>query len=90
MLPNDEGWLGTIIFQLSFIMMRLQSDGSANVVTAIVFVVIDTFAVILRLISKRKTKHYFSSDDQWILCALILFFGWAGQIIYCRLLDCIA
>ena len=64
-------------------MVHLQSNGVANLATAIVFIFLDTFAVILRLISKTKTKHRFRSDDWWILVALAFFFGWAAQIIYC-------
>ncbi|KAL8983102.1 MAG: hypothetical protein Q9205_002565 [Flavoplaca limonia] len=63
-------------------MPYLDSGGVANVATAIVFVVLDTLAVFLRILSKSKTKYYFSSDDQWILAALAFFYAWVGQIIY--------
>ncbi|KAL8893469.1 MAG: hypothetical protein Q9192_005230 [Flavoplaca navasiana] len=63
-------------------MPNLDSGGVANVATAIVFVVLDTLAVFLRILSKSKTKYYFSSDDQWILAALAFFYAWVGQIIY--------
>lgn len=63
-------------------MPKLDSGGVANVATAIVFVVTDSLAVFLRLLSKSKTKHYFSSDDWWILGALLFFFAWVGQILY--------
>lgn len=63
-------------------MPKLDSGGVANVTTAVVFVVLDTIAVSLRLLSKSKTKHYFAADDWWILVALVFFYAWAGQIIY--------
>lgn len=65
-------------------MVKFQPDGVSNFVTAILFVVIDSFAVLLRIISKGKTKYRFSSDDWWILCALLFFYGWAGLILYCE------
>lgn len=67
-------------------MVPLRSDGVANVATAIVFVVVDSLAVVLRILSKSKTKHYLRSDDWWILGALAFFIAWAGQIIYCEFL----
>ncbi|KAL8909849.1 MAG: hypothetical protein Q9171_004836 [Xanthocarpia ochracea] len=66
----------------NFTMPKLDSGGTANVATAIVFVFLDSVAVFLRLLSKSKTKHYFSSDDQWILAALLFFYAWSGQIFY--------
>ncbi|KAI4263331.1 MAG: hypothetical protein L6R42_001521 [Xanthoria sp. 1 TBL-2021] len=63
-------------------MPKFDSGGAANVATAIVFVVLDSLAVFLRILSKSKTKHYFSADDWWILAALVFFYAWAGQILY--------
>lgn len=61
----------------------MKSDGVANFATAIVFIVVDTIAVLLRLLSKRKNKRTFGSDDYWMLVALAFFYVWAGLVIYC-------
>ncbi len=63
-------------------MPKLDAGGVANVAVAIVFVVVDSLAVFLRMLAKSKTKYYFSSDDYWILAALFFFFAWAGPILY--------
>lgn len=63
-------------------MPKLDAGGVANVAVAIGFVVVDSLAVLLRMSAKSKTKYYFSSDDYWILAALLCFFAWAGQILY--------
>lgn len=65
-------------------MVHLLEDGVSNVVVAIVFAVLDTIAVILRIIAKRKTKLRFGWDDAWILCALVLFYVWAAIVIHCE------
>ena len=62
-------------------MVKLLLDGRSNVVVPIVFLVIDTFAVILRVFAKRKTKHRVGTDDGWIFLALALFFVWSIMII---------
>ena len=62
-------------------MPKLDARGVANVAVAIGFVVVDSLAV-LRMLAKSKTKYYFSSDDYWILAALLCFVAWAGQILY--------
>ena len=62
-------------------MVKLFLDGRSNVVVPIVFLVIDTFAVILRVFAKRKTKHRLGTDDGWIFLALALFFVWSGMVI---------
>ena len=64
--------------------VELHPDGAANLAMAIVFMVLDTLAVVLRIISKGKTKYRFSSDDWWILCALLFFYCWAGLILFCE------
>lgn len=63
-------------------MVHLRHDAIANVTTIVVFMFLDSLAVILRIISKRKTKSGFSSDDWWILCALLFFLGWAALKLY--------
>lgn len=65
-------------------MVHLPPDGRASFTTIVVFIILDSFAVILRIISKGKTKNRYSQDDWWILCALLLFFGWAGVRLYCK------
>ena len=65
-------------------MVHLRHDAVVNVTTIVVFIFLDSLAVILRIISKGKTKNGFSSDDWWILCALLFFLGWAGLKLYCE------
>lgn len=68
-------------------MVHLLEDGLSNVVVVIVFAVLDTIAVILRIIAKRKTKLQLGCDDVWILCALVLFYVWTAIVIHCEC-DC--
>ncbi|KAL8723797.1 MAG: hypothetical protein Q9181_007189 [Wetmoreana brouardii] len=63
-------------------MAKLQPDGVSNTAVAVVFMVVDTLAVMLRLVAKRRTKHRFGSDDSGIVFALVLFFVWAGLVIH--------
>ena len=65
-------------------MVHLYPDGGKLVYTAIAFVVLDTIAVVLRLLSKQQTKRRFGEDDGWILAALITFFAWSAVIIASR------
>jgi hypothetical protein len=62
----------------------MKPDGIDNFVTAILFIVVDTLAVILRVLAKLKTKRRLSSDDYWMFAALVFYYGWAGLIIYCQ------
>lgn len=66
-------------------MAKLLSDGLSNTVVAIVFMAIDTVAVILRILSKQRTQHRFGPDDAWIFFALASFFVWSGLVIHCKL-----
>jgi hypothetical protein len=65
--------------------VSLQPDGVANLVTVIVFVALDTGAVLLRLLAKRRNKRPLGNDDYWMLVALVFMYGWTGLIIYCML-----
>lgn len=57
------------------------SDGVYHVVVASFFILIDTLALVLRAVAKRRTKFRFGSDDGWILFALLLFYVWAGLVV---------
>jgi len=61
-----------------------QQDGVENYAAALLFIVADTVAVVLRAIAKWKTKRSVGSDDIWMLIALAFFYVWAGLIIYCE------
>lgn len=56
-------------------------DGVYNVVPAIVFLLLDTLALVLRCFAKRKTKARFGSDDAWIVIAGVQFYVWISLII---------
>ena len=58
-------------------------DGASNFISAILFIVLDSLAVLLRFISKYKTKRGFGADDYWMLVALIWSYAWAALVIYC-------
>ncbi|PVI01492.1 hypothetical protein DM02DRAFT_613657 [Periconia macrospinosa] len=60
----------------------MRPDGVANVVLAIIFIVLDTIAVALRIFAKRRIKRPLKSDDVWMVVALIFFYGWAALVIY--------
>ena len=68
-------------------MAKLLPGALSNTVVIILFTILDVFAVMLRLIAKRRTKHRFGYDDGWIILALILFFFWAGLVLHCKF-DC--
>lgn len=65
--------------------ISMKPDGVDNFVTAIVSIVADTVAVLLRVLAKRKTKRFPGSDDYWMIVSLLFFYGWAGLILYCEL-----
>ena len=68
-------------------MAKLLPGALSNTVVIILFTILDVFAVMLRLIAKRRTKHRFGYDDGWIILALTLFFFWAGLVLHCKF-DC--
>lgn len=82
LLKNIDGAFFNVKNSTAAAMVKLQPDGVSNLAAAITFVVVDSLAVVLRIISKGKTKYRFSSDDWWILCALLFFYCWAGLVLY--------
>ncbi|KAI4138850.1 MAG: hypothetical protein L6R39_006573 [Caloplaca ligustica] len=62
-------------------------DGVYNVVPAIVFLLLDTLALVLRCFAKRKTKARFGSDDAWIVIAGVQFYVWISLIIQAASLE---
>lgn len=62
----------------------IKPDGITILVTIIAFAILDTLAVVLRLLSKSKTTYRFGSDDYWMLAALLIFYARAGINIYCQ------
>jgi hypothetical protein len=65
--------------------VSIKPDGIANLVTVVVFVILDTIAVGLRLLAKKRNKRRLGSDDYWMLVALVFMYGWTALIIYCML-----
>ena len=66
-------------------MAKLLFDGRNNVIVAIVFIAVDTIAVILRVISKLKTTNRVGQDDGWIIFGLACFYVWACFVIHGKL-----
>lgn len=62
-------------------MIPLEEDGKQLLCTSIVFMIITTIAVALRLIAKQKTKSPFARDDFFTIFALIDFAAWNAVII---------
>ena len=62
-------------------MIHLEKDGKQLLVTSIVFLVLDTVAVVLRLVAKSRTKFRFAYDDLWIIVTVVVFAAWAGLVI---------
>ena len=62
-------------------MVHLYTDGKKLLYTSIAFIIVDTIAVVLRLLSKQQTKRRFGEDDGWICAALIIYLAWSGVII---------
>lgn len=65
-------------------MVKILSDGAANLYVALAFIILDTAVIALRIISKRKTKKGLQSDDGWLFAAFIFFCAYSGIIIYCE------
>lgn len=63
-------------------MVSLNSGGRDAFWSAIIFAVIASIAVGLRLLSKRYTKAAYGADDWWILASLVLFYAWVAVIIW--------
>ena len=68
-------------------MAKLLPGALSNTVVIILFTTLDVFAVMLRLIARRRAKHRFGHDDGWMLLALTLFFFEAGLVLHCKF-DC--
>ena len=62
-------------------MIHLGKDGKQVLFTAIAYLILDTIAVILRLIAKSRTKRRFASDDLYVILAFIAYAVWAGLVI---------
>lgn len=67
-------------------MVKILHDGAVNLYTALAFLIADTIAIALRIISKGKTKNGLQSDDWWTFAALVFFSVYAVIVIYgeCR------
>lgn len=63
------------------IMTRLAHDGKQIVATCIVFVILDTAAVALRILAKSQTKARFAADDAWIVAALLVYSAFIGVLV---------
>ena len=62
-------------------MIALEQDGKHLLYTSVVFMIVTTIAVALRLIAKQKTKSCFARDDFYTIFALIDFAAWNGVVI---------
>lgn len=62
-------------------MIHLGKDGKQLLFTSIVFLILDTIAVVLRLFAKSRTKFRFAYDDLWIIVTLVVFAAWAALVI---------
>ena len=62
-------------------MVQLEQDGKQLLSTAIVFLIVDAIAVVLRLVAKSKTKYRFAFDDLCMVSTFIIYTAWAGIII---------
>ena len=62
-------------------MVQLEKDGKQLLSTAIVFLIVDAIAVVLRLVAKSKTKYRFAFDDLCMVFTFIVYTAWAGIII---------
>ena len=62
-------------------MVQLEKDGKQLLSTAIVFLILDAIAVVLRLFAKSKTKHRFAFDDLCIVFTFVVYTAWSGIII---------
>ena len=62
-------------------MIPLEPDGKQVLYTSIVFMIVATVAVFLRLVAKQKTKSGFARDDFYAILALMGFAASNGVII---------
>ena len=68
-------------------MVHLKKDGKQLLATAIVFLILDAVAVVLRLVAKSKTKYRFGFDDLYLLFTFVVFAAWAGLVIGSKYLN---
>lgn len=62
--------------------MNISSSGHTIINLCISFAVIDSVAVILRLLAKRSTKVGFAADDAWVVASVSCFYVFVGTIIW--------
>ena len=62
-------------------MVSLAFDGKQQVYTSLAFIIVNTTAVTLRLIAKRKTRKGIGADDVLMVAALLLQITWNALVI---------
>ena len=62
--------------------MNISAGGQVIIRLCIAFAVLDSIAVLLRLLAKRFTKVKFAADDAWIISAICCFYVFVGTIIW--------
>lgn len=62
--------------------MNISSSGQTIIHLCIFFAVIDSVAVLLRLLAKKSTKAAFAADDAWAVASVCCFYVFVGMIIW--------
>lgn len=63
-------------------MMNISSSGRTIIHLCIFLAVIDTVAVLLRVLAKKSTKAAFAADDAWVVASVCCFYVFVGMIIW--------
>ncbi|MCJ1263338.1 hypothetical protein MMC22_003208 [Lobaria immixta] len=63
-------------------MMNISSSGRTIIHLCIFLAVIDTVAVLLRLLAKKSIKAAFAADDAWVVASVCCFYVFVGVIIW--------
>ena len=63
-------------------MEPLTADGMSIFVTGIVFGILATIAVALRLLTRSFVKAKYGWDDWWIIFTLLAFYAYLGLVIF--------
>lgn len=69
--------------------MNISSAAQTIINLCIFFAVIDSLAVILRLLAKKSTKAAFADDDAWVIASICCFYVFVGMLIWGKQTFCI-
>lgn len=64
--------------------MNISPGGQIIIHLCIAFAVLDSMAILLRLLAKKYTKAPFAADDAWIVASVCCFYVFVSMVIWGR------